>query len=55
MSTSQKPPLSDNEMEPCARCRAKGIIVCPECQGTGEIRNASYVVVGRCHNCGRGN
>jgi len=37
--------------EPCARCRAKGIIVCPECQGTGEIRNASYVVVGRCHNC----
>jgi hypothetical protein len=36
---------------PCARCRAKGIVVCPECQGTGEIRNSSYVVVDRCHKC----
>jgi hypothetical protein len=44
-------PQSTIEMEPCARCRAKGIIVCPVCQGTGEIRNTSYVVVDQCHNC----
>ena len=51
MSVSQEPPLSGNEMEPCARCRAKGIVVCPVCQGTREIRNTSYVVVGQCQNC----
>jgi hypothetical protein len=44
-------PQSTIETEPCARCRAKGVIVCPVCQGTREIRNASYVVVDRCHNC----
>jgi len=38
-------------MEPCVRCRAKGIVVCPTCQGTGDIRNESYVVVDRCHDC----
>jgi ribosomal protein S18 acetylase RimI-like enzyme len=54
MSTSQEPPLPDNEMEPCARCRAKGIIVCPVCQGTREIRNTSYVVVGQCQDCREG-
>ena len=37
--------------EPCVRCRAKGIVVCPECQGTGEKRNDSYVVTGRCQSC----
>ncbi|MDM8000744.1 MAG: hypothetical protein QUS33_12355 [Dehalococcoidia bacterium] len=25
--------------------------MCPTCQGTGDIRNESYVVVGRCHDC----
>ena len=38
-------------IEPCVRCRAKGIVVCPTCQGTGDIRNESYVVVDRCHDC----
>jgi len=38
-------------MEPCVRCRAKGIVVCPTCQGTGDIRNESYAVVDRCHDC----
>jgi len=47
----QELPQSSGVTEPCARCRAKGIVVCPECQGTGERRNASYVVVGRCYNC----
>ena len=42
---------SANPMEPCIRCRAKGVVVCPECQGTGEKRNDSYVVTGRCGNC----
>ena len=51
MSTSQESPLSGDEIEPCARCRAKGVIVCPVCQGTREIRNSSYVVVGECQNC----
>ncbi len=40
-------------MEPCVRCRAKGIVVCPTCQGTGDIRNESYVVVDRCHDCNK--
>jgi hypothetical protein len=39
------------ETEPCARCRAKGVIVCPVCQGTREIRNTSYVLIGQCQNC----
>lgn len=47
-------PQSTIEMEPCARCRAKGIIVCPVCQGTGEMRNTSCVVIDRCHNCEKG-
>jgi hypothetical protein len=51
---SQKAPESSTEMEPCARCRAKGLIVCPVCQGTREIRNTSYVVIGQCHNCKEG-
>lgn len=38
-------------MEPCVRCRAKGIVVCPTCQGTGDIRNECYTVVGRCRDC----
>jgi hypothetical protein len=38
-------------LEPCVRCRAKGIVVCPTCQGTGDIRNESYVVIDRCHDC----
>jgi hypothetical protein len=38
-------------MEPCVRCRAKGIVVCPTCQGTGDIRNECYVVVDRCYDC----
>ena len=44
-------PQSVEVMEPCARCRAKGLIVCPQCQGTGDIRNESYVVVDRCPSC----
>jgi RecJ-like exonuclease len=44
-------PQSIGVKEPCVRCRAKGIVVCPECQGTGDIRNESYVVVDRCHGC----
>ena len=44
-------PQSIEVTEPCARCRAKGLIVCPQCQGTGDIRNESYVVVDRCHSC----
>jgi hypothetical protein len=44
-------PQVAGQTEPCARCRAKGIVVCPECQGTGDKRNASYVVVDRCHTC----
>jgi hypothetical protein len=47
----QELPHSIGVMEPCARCRAKGIVVCPTCQGTGDIRNESYVVVDRCHDC----
>ena len=38
-------------VEPCVRCRVKGIVVCPTCQGTGERRNESYVVVDRCRDC----
>jgi uncharacterized protein YbaR (Trm112 family) len=38
-------------VEPCARCRGKGVIVCPVCQGTREIRNTSYVVVDQCRDC----
>ena len=45
---------SADPMEPCIRCRAKGIVVCPECQGTGEKRNDSYVVTGRCGHCEEG-
>jgi hypothetical protein len=48
---SQKAPETTMGMEPCARCRAKGVIVCPVCQGTREIRNASYVVIGQCQDC----
>lgn len=44
-------PRYTGEKEPCVRCRAKGIVVCPECQGTGEKRNESYVVIDRCHRC----
>jgi hypothetical protein len=44
-------PRSIGVTEPCVRCRAKGIVVCPTCQGTAEIRNDSYVVVDRCHDC----
>jgi hypothetical protein len=44
-------PQSIGVTEPCFRCRAKGIVVCPTCQGTGDIRNDSYVVVYRCHDC----
>jgi len=51
---SQKAPDSSMGMEPCARCRAKGVIVCPVCQGTREIRNTSYVVVGQCQDCREG-
>jgi hypothetical protein len=51
---SQKAPESPMGMEPCARCRAKGVIVCLVCQGTREIRNASYVVVGQCQDCREG-
>ena len=49
--TGHEAPESSMGMEPCARCRAKGIIVCPVCQGTREIRNTSYVVIGQCQNC----
>ena len=51
---SQEAPESSMGMEPCARCRAKGVIVCPVCQGTREMRNTSYVVVGQCQNCREG-
>jgi len=42
---------SSEAMEPCVRCRAKGIVVCPTCQGTGDIRNQFYAVVDRCPEC----
>jgi hypothetical protein len=48
---SQKVPASPMGTEPCARCRAKGLIVCPVCHGTRDIRNTSYVVIGECQNC----
>ena len=51
---SQKAPELSTGMEPCARCRAKGLIVCPVCHGTCEIRNTSYVVIGQCQNCKEG-
>jgi hypothetical protein len=51
---SQKAPASSVGIEACARCRAKGVIVCPVCQGTREIRNTSYVVIGQCQNCREG-
>lgn len=47
----QELPQPATVTEPCVRCRAKGIVVCPTCQGTGDIRNESYVVVDRCHDC----
>ncbi|MDM7999595.1 MAG: hypothetical protein QUS33_06250 [Dehalococcoidia bacterium] len=51
---SQRLPEASKRMEPCVRCRAKGVIVCPVCQGTREIRNTSYVVIGQCQNCKEG-
>jgi len=47
----QELPEFTGVMEPCVRCRAKGIVLCPTCQGTGEKRNESYVVVDWCHDC----
>jgi len=44
-------PQATGVIEPCVRCRAKGIVVCPSCQGTGDVRNESYVLVDRCHDC----
>lgn len=35
----------------CPRCRGKGHVICPQCQGTGEKRNESWVVIGRCPLC----
>jgi DnaJ-class molecular chaperone len=37
----------------CPRCGGKGLVVCSECQGTGEARNSSWVVVGPCTRCER--
>lgn len=50
-ATDRQLPETTGETNPCGRCRAKGVIVCPVCQGTREIRNDSYVVVGQCENC----
>jgi len=47
----QEASASSVGIEPCARCRAKGAVVCPECHGTSERRNSSYVIVDRCHKC----
>ncbi len=46
------PPPEDNRAI-CPRCSGRGLIVCPACQGTGEARNASWVVVGACTQCER--
>jgi len=35
----------------CPRCGGKGLILCPQCQGTGDERNDCYVVVGSCPLC----
>jgi DnaJ-class molecular chaperone len=39
--------------ETCPRCGGRGLVVCPECQGTGEARNSSWSVVGPCTRCER--
>jgi hypothetical protein len=41
----------DSHEADCPRCRGKGCVICPECQGTGEKRNESWVVTGRCPQC----
>ena len=45
-------PLADYKAT-CARCGGKGLVVCSECQGTGEQRNSSWVIVGPCPRCER--
>ena len=37
--------------EPCPRCSGRGYVICPQCKGTGEKRNESWVVVGVCAQC----
>ena len=54
MDQNRKLAQPNGVIEPCVRCRAKGIVVCPTCQGTGDIRNESYVVVDQCHDCNTG-
>jgi DnaJ-class molecular chaperone len=39
--------------ETCPRCGGKGLVVCSHCQGTGEERNSSWVIVGPCPRCER--
>jgi DnaJ-class molecular chaperone len=39
--------------ETCPRCGGRGLVVCPECQGTGEARNSSWTVIGPCAGCER--
>lgn len=43
--------MPDSHEGDCPRCRGKGCVICPECQGTGEKRNESWVVTGRCPQC----
>ena len=35
----------------CPRCGGKREVACPACKGTGEARNESWVVVGKCKVC----
>lgn len=42
---------SGKDKEKCARCSGRGYVLCPQCKGTGEKRNASWVVIGMCTNC----
>ena len=43
----------DKYKETCPRCGLKGLVVCPECGGTGEARNSSWSGVGPCTRCER--
>ncbi len=41
------------DKEQCPRCGGRREIPCPSCKGTGEARNASWVVIGACKDCGQ--
>jgi DnaJ-class molecular chaperone len=39
--------------EQCPRCAGKREVACPECKGTGDARNESWVVIGTCKACAK--